>query len=259
MSVLSRTLLTFKKRHRTSDALLTRPAKAIYVTLLLTEENLMSRHFSFDERTYDYLLKTSVRQTDVARRLREETQKLPQAQMQIGPDQGQFLQLLVQLMQATKTLEVGVFTGYSSLWVATGLPEDGRIVACDVSEEFTAIARRYWKEAGIDHKINLQLRPALETLDELLANGNAETFDFAFIDADKTNYDNYYERSLKLVRRRGLIAIDNTIWSGRVADPQVTDADTLAIRKLNEKLLSDERVALSMLTVGDGLTLAMKR
>jgi len=219
----------------------------------------MSRHFSFDERTYDYLLKTSVRLTDVARRLREETQKLPQAQMQIGPDQGQFLQLLVQLMQATKTLEVGVFTGYSSLWVATGLPEDGRIVACDVSEEFTAIARRYWKEAGIDHKINLQLRPALETLDELLANGNAETFDFAFIDADKTNYDNYYERSLKLVRRRGLIAIDNTIWSGRVADPQAADADTLAIRNLNEKLHGDERVALSMLTVGDGLTLAMKR
>jgi len=219
----------------------------------------MSRHFSFDERTYDYLLKTSVRQTDVAHRLREETQKLPQAQMQIGPDQGQFLQLLVQLIQATKTLEVGVFTGYSSLWVATGLAEDGRIVACDVSEEFTSIARRYWKEAGVDHKIDLQLRPALETLDELLANGNAETFDFAFIDADKTNYDNYYERSLKLVRRRGLIAIDNTIWSGRVADPQVTDADTLAIRKLNEKLLSDERVALSMLTVGDGLTLAMKR
>ena len=219
----------------------------------------MSRHFSFDERTYDYLLKTSVRQTDVANRLREETQKLPQAQMQIGPDQGQFLQLLVQLIQATKTLEVGVFTGYSSLWVATGLAEDGRIVACDVSEEFTSIARRYWKEAGVDHKIDLQLRPALETLDELLANGNAETFDFAFIDADKTNYDNYYERSLKLVRRRGLIAIDNTIWSGRVADPQVTDADTLAIRKLNEKLLSDERVALSMLTVGDGLTLAMKR
>jgi caffeoyl-CoA O-methyltransferase len=124
----------------------------------------MSRHFSFDERTYDYLLKTSVRQTDVALRLREETQKLPQAQMQIGPDQGQFLQLLVQLMQATKTLEVGVFTGYSSLWVAMGLPEDGRIVACDVSEEFTSIARRYWKEAGLDHKIDLQLRPALKLL-----------------------------------------------------------------------------------------------
>jgi caffeoyl-CoA O-methyltransferase len=219
----------------------------------------MSRHFSFDERTYQYLVNSSVRETDVARRLREETQKLPQAQMQIGPDQGQFLQLLVQLIQAKKTLEVGVFTGYSSLWVAMGLPEDGRIVACDVSEEYTSIARRYWKEAGLDQKIDLQLRPALETLDELLAKGNAETFDFAFIDADKTNYDNYYERSLSLVRRRGLIAIDNTIWSGRVANPTEKDADTVAIRKLNEKLHRDERVALSMLTVGDGLTLAMKK
>jgi predicted O-methyltransferase YrrM len=219
----------------------------------------MSRHFSFDERTYQYLVNSSVRETDVARRLREETQKLPQAQMQIGPDQGQFLQLLVQLIRAKKTLEVGVFTGYSSLWVAMGLPEDGRIVACDVSEEYTSIARRYWKEAGLDQKIDLQLRPALETLDELLAKGNAETFDFAFIDADKTNYDNYYERSLSLVRRRGLIAIDNTIWSGRVANPTEKDADTVAIRKLNEKLHRDERVALSMLTVGDGLTLAMKK
>jgi predicted O-methyltransferase YrrM len=219
----------------------------------------MSRHFSFDERTYGYLVNTSVRETDVARRLREETQKLPQAQMQIGPDQGQFLQLLVQLIQAKKTLEVGVFTGYSSLWVATGLPDNGRIVACDVSEEYTSIARRYWKEAGVDHKIDLQLRPALETLDKLLVSGGAETFDFAFIDADKSNYDNYYERILRLVRRGGVVAIDNTIWSGRVANPEETDSDTVAIRKLNEKLHRDERVALSMLTVGDGLTLAMRR
>ena len=219
----------------------------------------MSRHFSFDERTYTYLVKTSVRETDVARRLREETQKLPQAQMQIGPDQGQFLQMLVQLIQAKKTLEVGVFTGYSSLWVALGLPDNGRVVACDVSEEYTSIARRYWKEAGVDHKIDLQLRPALETLDELLVKGNADTFDFAFIDADKSNYENYYERALRLVRRGGLIAIDNTIWSGRVANPEETDTDTVAIRKLNEKLHRDERVALSMLTVGDGLTLAMRR
>jgi caffeoyl-CoA O-methyltransferase len=150
----------------------------------------MSRHFSFDEPTYQYLVKTSVRETDVARRLREETQQLPMAQMQIGPDQGQFLQLLVQLIQAKKTLEVGVFTGYSSLWVAQALPDEGKIVACDVSEEYTAVARRYWKEAGVDHKIDLRLRPALETLDELLAQGGASTFDFAFIDADKSNYDN---------------------------------------------------------------------
>ena len=218
----------------------------------------MSRHFSFDERTYDYLVTTSIRETEVAERLREETQKLPMAQMQIGPDQGQFMQLLVQLINARKTLEVGVFTGYSSLWVALGLPEDGRIVACDVSEEYTAIARRYWQEAGVAQKIDLQLRPALVTLDDLLARGEAGTFDFAFIDADKSNYDNYYERALRLVRDGGLIAIDNTIWSGRVADPNEKDDDTVAIRKLNEKLLDDKRVALSMLTVGDGLTLAMK-
>jgi len=219
----------------------------------------MSRHFSFDEPTYQYLVKTSVRETDVARRLREETQQMPMAQMQIGPDQGQFLQLLVQLIQAKKTLEVGVFTGYSSLWVAQALPDEGKIVACDVSEEYTAVARRYWKEAGVDHKIDLRLRPALETLDELLAQGGASTFDFAFIDADKSNYDNYYERALQLIRAGGLIAVDNTIWSGRVADPNESDTDTIAIRKLNEKLHRDERVALSMLTVGDGLTLAMKR
>ena len=219
----------------------------------------MSRHFSFDEPTYQYLVKTSVRETDVARRLREETQQLPMAQMQIGPDQGQFLQLLVQLIRAKKTLEVGVFTGYSALWVAAALPDEGKIVACDVSEEYTAVARRYWKEAGVDHKIDLRLRPALETLDGLLAQGGASTFDFAFIDADKSNYDNYYERALQLIRTGGLIAVDNTIWSGRVANPNESDTDTVAIRKLNEKLHRDERVALSMLTVGDGLTLAMKR
>jgi caffeoyl-CoA O-methyltransferase len=219
----------------------------------------MSRHFSFDQPTYQYLVDTSVRETDVARRLREETQQLPAAQMQIGPDQGQFLQLLVQLINARRTLEVGVFTGYSSLWVATGLPDDGEIIACDVSEEYTSIARRYWKEAGVDQKIDLRLRPALETLDELLDNGQSGTFDFAFIDADKSNYDNYYERALKLLRPGGLITVDNTIWSGRVADPNESDEDTVAIRKLNEKLHRDERVALSMLTVGDGLTLAMKR
>jgi len=219
----------------------------------------MSRHFSFDEKTYQYLVKTSVREPDVARRLRDETQKLPQAQMQIGPDQGQFMQLLVQLIRAKKTIEVGVFTGYSSLWVANGLPDDGQIVACDVSEEYTAVARRYWKEAGVDHKIDLQLRPALETLDELLSNNQGGSFDFAFIDADKTNYQNYYERILKLLRTGGLIAVDNTIWSGRVADPKETDPDTVAIRKFNDQLHFDERIALSMLTVGDGLTLAMKK
>lgn len=219
----------------------------------------MSRYFPIDERSYQYLVKTSVREPDPARRLREETQRMPNAQMQIGPDQGQFMQLLVRLMGAKKTIEVGVFTGYSALWVALGLPEDGRIIACDVSEEYTSTARRYWKEGGVDGKIDLRLAPAVETLDELLNTGTAGTFDFAFIDADKSNYDNYYEQALKLLRVGGLIVIDNTLWSGRVADSSEEDEDTVAIRRLNEKLLHDERVALSMLTVGDGLTLAMKR
>jgi len=219
----------------------------------------MSRHFAFDERTYQYLLKTSVREPDVARRLREETQKLEQAQMQIGPDQGQFMHLLAQLLRARKTIEVGVFTGYSALWVALALPRDGRIIACDVSEDYTAVAKRYWKEAGVSDKIDLRLAPALQTLDALIDARQAGTFDFMFIDADKTNYDNYYERGLRLVRTGGLIAIDNTIWSGRVADDTQQDSDTVAIRRLNEKLLRDDRITLSMLTVGDGLTLALKR
>lgn len=219
----------------------------------------MSRHFSFDQHAYQYVLQNGVREPEVARRLREETQRLPNAGMQIGPDQGQFMQLLVQIMQAKKTLEVGVFTGYSALWVALGLPDDGRIIACDISEEYTSVGRRYWSEAGVDHKIDLRLGPALETLDGLLSSGQAGSFDFAFIDADKSNYEQYYERALELLRPHGLIAIDNTIWSGRVADPNARDEDTVAIRKLNEKLSRDERVTLSMLTVGDGLTLAMKR
>jgi len=219
----------------------------------------MSRYKPVDERSYQYLVSTSVREPETARRLREETQQLENAQMQIGPEQGQFMQLLVQLLRAKKTLEVGVFTGYSALWVAMGLPDDGRIVACDISEEYTAVARRYWKEAGADKKIDLRLGPALETLDELISSGETGTFDFAFIDADKTNYENYYERALQLLRAGGLIAIDNTIWSGQVADPTVQDPDTVAIRRLNKKLHDDQRVGLSMLTVGDGLTLALKR
>ncbi len=167
--------------------------------------------------------------------------------------------LLVQLIGAKKTLEVGVFTGYSSLSVALALPEDGKIIAADVSEEFTAVARRYWQKAGVADKIDLRLAPALETLDNLLASGQAETFDFAFIDADKENYDGYYERTLQLIRPGGLIAIDNVLWSGRVADPQIQDENTQIIRNLNKKLHQDERVTLSLLPIGDGLTLALKR
>jgi caffeoyl-CoA O-methyltransferase len=162
-------------------------------------------------------------------------------------------------MGATKTLEIGVFTGYSSLCVALALPPNGKIVACDVSEEYTAVARRYWEAAGVADKIDLRLAPALETLDALLAAGQVETFDFAFIDADKANYEGYYERSLQLIRPGGLIAIDNVLWSGRVADPQAQNNSTQALRALNEKLHHDERITLSMVPIADGLTLALKR
>ena len=193
------------------------------------------------------------------RRLREETASLDEASMQIGADQGQFMGLLVEIMGARNALEVGTFTGYSALAVALALPDDGRLVACDVSEEWTAIARRYWEEAGVAHKIDLRLAPALETLEGLLAEGCAGTFDFAFIDADKEGYDAYYERALELMRTGGLIALDNTLWEGKVVDPAVADGDTQAIRAMNAKLAGDARVTLSLLPVGDGLTLARKR
>ncbi|MEH2087920.1 class I SAM-dependent methyltransferase [Nostoc sp.] len=212
-----------------------------------------------DNQLYNYLLSVSLREPEILEKLRQETANHPRSGMQISPEQGQFMSLLVQLIGAKKTLEVGVFTGYSSLSVALALPADGKIIACDVSEEFTAIARRYWQEAGVANKIDLRLAPALETLDRLLATGQAETFDFAFIDADKENYDGYYERSLQLVRPGGLIAIDNVLWSGQVADEQNQDESTQAIRALNEKLHHDERVTLSLVPIADGLTLAIKR
>ncbi|MEH2353393.1 class I SAM-dependent methyltransferase [Nostoc sp.] len=212
-----------------------------------------------DNQLYNYLLSVSLREPEILEKLRQETANHPRSGMQISPEQGQFMSLLVQLIGAKKTLEVGVFTGYSSLSVALALPTDGKIIACDVSEEFTAIARRYWQEAGVADKIDLQLAPALETLDRLLATGQAETFDFAFIDADKENYDGYYERSLQLVRPGGLIAIDNVLWSGQVADEQNQDESTQAIRALNEKLHHDERITLSLVPIADGLTLAVKR
>jgi caffeoyl-CoA O-methyltransferase len=193
------------------------------------------------------------------RRLREETAPMENANMQVGPEQGQFMALLVELVGARNALEVGTFTGYSALAVALALPEDGRLVACDVSEEWTAVGRRYWEEAGVAHKIDLRLAPAVETLDALLAEGRGGTFDFAFIDADKEGYDAYYERALELTRSGGLILLDNTLWRGKVADPTISDADTEALRALNTKLASDERVTLSLLPVGDGLTLARKR
>lgn len=210
------------------------------------------------DRLAEYLKSVSLREPDVLTELRQETSHHPMSTMQIAPEQGQLMALLVQLMGAKKTLEVGVFTGYSALVVALALPPDGRVVACDVSEEFTAIARRYWEKAGVTNKIDLHLAPAIETLDQLLASGQANTFDFAFIDADKSNYDNYYERALQLIRPGGLIAIDNVLWSGRVADPQIQDTRTTAIRALNQKLHQDERVTLSLIPIADGLTLALK-
>jgi predicted O-methyltransferase YrrM len=211
------------------------------------------------DRLYEYLLSVSVREPDLLRQLREETAQMPQGRMQIAPDQGAFMGLLIQLMGAAKTLEVGVFTGYSSLCIALALPAEGKLVACDVSHKYTAIAQRYWQQAGVDSKIDLHIAPALETLDQLLAAGEANTFDFAFIDADKGNYDGYYERSLQLLRPGGLIAIDNVLWGGRVIDPSDQEAETLAIRALNEKLHKDPRISLSVLSISDGLTLALKR
>ena len=207
----------------------------------------------------DYIARVSLREPEVLRRLREETASHPQVSMQISAEQGQFMALLVHMLGARKTIEIGVFTGYSSLVVALALPEDGRVIACDINEEWTGVARRYWREAGVERKIDLRLRPALETLDELIALGQASCFDFAFIDADKENYANYYERCLTLVRPGGLIAVDNVLWSGRVVDAADQDKDTRAIRAFNEKLKSDERVWLTMLPIRDGVTLACKK
>ncbi len=211
------------------------------------------------EELYGYILSASLREADVLRRLREETAEMPLAVMQIAPEQGQFMALIVELIGAKRTLEVGVFTGYSSLAVALALPDDGHITACDVSEEWTAIARRYWAEAGVAHKIDLRLAPAIETLDALLADGQAGSYDFAFIDAEKTEYAEYYERVLQLLRQGGLVAVDNVLWNGAVADPANDEDDTNAIRAFNEKLLGDDRVSLSLLPLADGLTLARKR
>ena len=208
---------------------------------------------------HEYLLSVSLREPELLCRLRAETASLPQAQMQISAEQGQFMRLLIELIGARKTLEVGVFTGYSSLCVALALPADGRVVACDMSDEWTQIARRYWREAGVAEKISLRLQPARETLDELIANGEAGTFDFVFIDADKSNYEGYYEQALVLVRAGGLIAVDNVLWSGRVADEADQETDTVAIRAFNRKLHADERVTLSLVPLADGLTLARKR
>ncbi|HEX6930257.1 MAG TPA: class I SAM-dependent methyltransferase [Gammaproteobacteria bacterium] len=208
---------------------------------------------------YEYLQAVSLREDPVLLRLREETGKMAQANMQIAPEQGQFMSLLVKMLGAKRCIEVGTFTGYSALCVARAMPEGGRLVACDVSEEWTDIARRYWQEAGVMEKIDLRIGPAAETLAALLKDGGRAAFDFAFIDADKTGYRDYYELCLELLRPRGVIAIDNTLWGGAVADPENNDDDTRALRALNEFLHRDERIDLSLVPIGDGLTLARKK
>ena len=219
----------------------------------------MAGDLLFPESVHQYLISNSLREPAILQRLREETAVLPNGGMQISPEHGQFMALIIQLLGARRTLEVGVFTGYSSLAVALALPAGGKIVACDISEEYTSVARRYWKEAGVDGMIDLRVAPALQTLHGLIAQGEQGRFDFAFIDADKTGYEGYYECAIELIRPGGLIMIDNVLWSGRVADPTENDADTTALRALNKKLHADSRISLSMLPLSDGVTLALKR
>lgn len=219
----------------------------------------MSRvHTELTDALATYVRTASVREPDALRAQRLGTDDHPHASMQTGPEQGQLLHLLARTVAAKKTLEVGVFLGYSSTWVAYALPPDGKVVACDLNEEFTRRARQTWQEAGVESKIDLRLGPALDTLDRMIASGEAGTFDFAFIDADKSNYANYYERALVLVRRGGLIVIDNVLWHGAVVDESDRSADTEAIRAFNLKVRDDSRVAMSMITMGDGFTVACK-
>lgn len=219
---------------------------------------MSTRTLSLDDSLHAYLLANSLREPPVLERLRTATAALPNSIMQISPEQGQFMQLLVRLIGARRCIEIGTFTGYSALAVALALPADGHIVACDVSVEWTDVARRFWREAGVDSKIELRLQPALLTLEEL-ERTSAGPFDFAFIDADKTSYFAYYEKVLGLLRPGGLIAVDNTLWSGRVADPEDQDADTRALRAFNERVHRDERVDISLLPLSDGLTLLRKK
>lgn len=212
-----------------------------------------------DPAVIDYILKNSLREPDILARLREETASHPRVAFQIPPEQGQFFQLLIRMLGARRTLEVGVFTGYSALSVALALPSDGRIIACDISDEYTAVARRYWAEAKVSDKIDLRIGPADATLDALIASGQSGTFDFAFVDADKSGYPRYYEQCLKLLRPGGLMALDNMLLSRKVLDASNQTDDVLALRKLNLLIHQDSRVDALLLPFADGLTLALKR
>jgi caffeoyl-CoA O-methyltransferase len=217
------------------------------------------RSIGLDERLYRYLLDVSLREPDILRRLRAETAERENASMQIAPEQGQFMALLVELIGAERTLEIGTFTGYSALAVALALPPHGRVIACEVSEEYARVARRWWAEAGVADKIELHVEPAVERLDRMLEDGLGRRFDFAFIDADKEGYIDYWERCLRLVRRGGLITVDNVLWDGRVADPENAEESTKAIRAFNARVRDDDRVDLSLVPIGDGVTLARVR
>jgi caffeoyl-CoA O-methyltransferase len=219
---------------------------------------ILTRRLDYGDALHQYIHYVSLRESETLRRLREETANMPLAEMQIPPEEGQFLALLVQLVGARRTLEIGVFTGYSTLWIASALPPDGLVLACDISVEWTSIARRYWCEAGLSDRIELRLGPAENTLADLLR-GSAENFDFVFIDADKPNYGHYYDCALQLLRPGGVLAIDNTLRSGEVIDSAATDPGTVAIKVLNERMRNDKRIAFSLLPIGDGLTVAMKR
>ncbi len=218
---------------------------------------MSNKTINLTEELYNYMLSVSLREPEILRQLREETTHDENANMQISPEQGQFMALLVHLLGAKRTLDIGVYTGYSALSISLALPEDGRVIACDINDEWTDIARRYWQKAGVEDKIDLRLAPALETL-QILLEQDESNFDFAFIDADKINYDQYYEYCLKLIRAGGLIAIDNVLWDGAVADTSINDHDTRAIRALNEKIHTDPRVEITLVPIADGLTLARK-
>ena len=220
---------------------------------------MSNRSIGLDDPLYRYLLQVSLREHPVLEALRDHTARLPEVRFQIAPEQGQFMAWLARAIGARRFLEIGTFTGYSSLVMALALPADGEVVTCDVSREWTDIARDYWEQAGVAGRVRLELRPALETLTQLRAQGAEGSFDLAFIDADKTAYSACFEHCLALLRPGGIVLIDNTLWSGQVADPSAQDADTQAIRDFNQSLHRDERIDLSLLPIGDGLTLARKR
>ncbi len=220
---------------------------------------MSTRSLGLDDALHDYLLHHSLREHETLTALRQATTKVRYSVMQISPEQGQFMALLAEMLGAQRYLEVGTYTGYSALAVALALPHDGQVVACDISEEFTSVGRPFWRDAGVDHKIDLRLGPAARTLDGLIDEGHHDSFDLAFIDADKENYETYYEQALRLVRPGGLILVDNVLWGGDVANHANQEDSTLAIRQFNKKVKDDHRVTLSLLPLGDGLTIARRR